>query len=129
MRAETRDTIGTWTSGCRGILIFQLALFLLVGSILSSGCTTVGKEPVIGTWEWSDEKGYIERYTFGEDHAFYAEALGSGFSGTWEVVAPGQYDVTYGMTNLQGQHVIRIDRVLYDRKTDAIYFPAHRRVT
>jgi hypothetical protein len=129
MKREMAYRTGTTASQRPGIVFLLLTLLLLVGGILLSGCIAAGKDPVVGTWEWSDGKGYTERYTFGEDHAFQAEALGSGFSGTWELVAPGQYEVTYRMTNLPGQNETRTDRVLYDSKTDAIYFPAHRRVT
>ena len=66
-----------------------------------SGCTTTtqGKDPVIGTWEWSDGKGYSERYTFDPDHSFYARALGSEFNGTWETASPDHYKVTYRNRN------------------------------
>lgn len=105
-----------------------LLLTLLVGAILSAGCTTPAKDPVIGTFEWSDGKGYTERYTFGENHSFHAQALGSGFSGTWENVGPGKYQVTYQAENLPGENNTHTDLLLYDKSTDAIYLPAHERV-
>jgi hypothetical protein len=124
MRMKHKEADRTGNRAYPGIVL----VLILAGIILSSGCTAAGKDPVVGTWEWSDGKGYAERYTFGEDHSFHAEALGSGFSGTWVRVAPGRYEVTYPVKNLRGENETRTDLVLYDSPTDAIYFPAHQRV-
>ncbi len=87
-----------------------------------------GRDPVIGTWEWSDGKGYSERYTFREDQGFSAEALGSTFSGTWEPAGEERYLVTYTSQTPSLNNESMHEMVLYDRQTDAIYFPAHHRV-
>ncbi len=109
--------------------VVALLFIFLPATVLVSGCMTPGRDPVIGTWEWSDGKGYSERYTFGEDHGFSAEALGATFSGTWEVAGEERYLITYTSQipalNNESLH----EMVLYDRQTDAIYFPAHHRVT
>jgi hypothetical protein len=104
-----------------------ILLTLLSGTLLAAGCTVV-KDPIIGTFEWSDGKGYTEWYTFSEDRTFHAGALGAGFSGTWERVAPARYQVTYQAEDREGQDETHTDLLLYDSATDAIYFPAHPRV-
>jgi hypothetical protein len=110
------------------VLTVFMFLSVLTGALFSSGCITPGKDPVTGTWEWSDGKGYTERYTFNSDHSFHAKALGSEFNGTWEMKSPNQYQVTYRNRNDTGQSEILTEQLLYDSKTDAIYFPAHQRV-
>lgn len=110
------------------ILAKFLLISLLTGIILISGCTGAGKEPITGAWEWSDGRGYIESYTFNPDHSFFAQALGSEFNGTWESILPGHYQVTYHNRNDTQHHETLTEQVLYDSKTDAIYFPAHSRV-
>jgi hypothetical protein len=88
----------------------------------------MGKDPIIGTWEWSNDKGYTERYTFTSDHEFFAGALGSNFTGTWESIVSNQYNVTYKDMTDQDDNATLTERMIYDRATDAIYFPAHHRV-
>ena len=105
-----------------------LGVTLLAAFILASGCTATAKDPVTGTWEWSDGKGYTERYNFTADHGFYAQALGSEFSGTWEAGKPGHYLVTYRNRNATHQNETLTEQVQYDSNTDEIYFPAHYRV-
>ena len=109
-----------------------LTLFMftgvLINTVLISGCSAPVKDPVTGTWDWSDGKGYTERYIFNEDHSFSAQALGSEFDGTWESVSPGHYQVTYRNRNDTGLNETLTEQVLYDSKTDEIFFPAHRRV-
>ncbi|MDD1718421.1 MAG: hypothetical protein LUQ25_00045 [Methanoregulaceae archaeon] len=105
-------------------VVFLIAMACMV----ISGCTTQGKEHITGTWEWADGKGYVERYTFGQDHSFRAVALGSNFSGAWEEVSPGHYRVTYRNTDPAAGNETLTENVLYDQITDAIYFPAHHRV-
>ncbi|MCU0629767.1 MAG: DUF4923 family protein [Methanoregulaceae archaeon] len=101
---------------------------VLTSTILVSGCSAPAKDPVIGTWTWSDEKGYLESYTFNPDHTFSAQALGSEFNGTWEMVSSGHYQVTYHNLNDPLQNETLNEKVLYDSKTDEIYFPGHQRV-
>jgi hypothetical protein len=110
------------------MLVVTLLFILLPAAVLVSGCATAGKDPVIGTWEWSDGKGYSERYTFGEDYGFSAEALGSTFSGTWEPAGEERYLITYTSQTPALNNESLHEMVLYDRQTDAIYFPAHQRV-
>jgi hypothetical protein len=120
----TREGISSYSR----VLTVILFMVLLTGAILASGCTTPEKDPVNGTWEWSDGKGYIERYTFNADHSFHALALGSEFNGTWETLSPGHYLVTYRNQNDSTHTGTLTEQVLYDSKTEAIYFPAHHRV-
>jgi len=105
-----------------------LLVILLAATLLAAGCTAAGDDPVIGTWEWTDGKGYVERYTFHPDHTFSAEALGSAFTGTWEAHGNGRYQVTYRYRDDPGTGETLTELVVFDRATDAIYFPAHRRV-
>ncbi|MEI7433080.1 MAG: hypothetical protein WCJ93_02375 [Methanomicrobiales archaeon] len=132
MRSSTTDPLRITQEGIssysRRVLAVVLGITLLTGSLLSTGCTTPGKDPVSGTWEWSDGKGYTERYTFNADHSFNAKALGSEFNGTWETVSSGHYLVTYRNQNDMGQNETLTEGLLYDSSTDAIYFPAHYRV-
>ena len=109
-------------------LTLTMFISIITGTILISGCTAPVKDPVIGTWEWSDGKGYTESYTFNPDHSFSANALGSAFKGTWETVSSGHYLVTYYNSDNISQNETLTEQVLYDSKTDAIYFPAHHRV-
>jgi hypothetical protein len=120
----TRETVSSHFR----LLAVILFMALLTGALFVSGCTTTGKDPVTGTWEWSDGKGYSERYTFNTDQSFYAQALGSKFNGTWAAVSPGHYMVTYHNQEDPGHNGTLTEQVLYDSKTDAIYFPAHQRV-
>ncbi|MDD1716271.1 MAG: hypothetical protein LUQ01_04670 [Methanolinea sp.] len=107
-----------------------IAILILITAICVtfSGCTESGNDPVIGTWEWSDEKGYSERYVFMEDQSFSAAALGSNFTGTWEKVSEDHYRVIYRYRDDPLQTETLTEDIHYDKKTDAIYFPAHRRV-
>lgn len=104
-----------------------LALLFLVAMACAgaAGCASAGKDRIIGTFEWSDGKGYVERYTFGENHTFRAGALGAEFSGTWENMGQGRYEVRY--RDVSGG-TDRSEDMIYDGTTDAVYFPAHRRV-
>jgi hypothetical protein len=113
----------------RRLVAGMILLVVLAGTtMLTAGCTATGDDPVIGTWEWTDGKGYVERYTFHPDHTFSAEALGSAFIGTWEPVGDGRYQVTYRYRDDPGAGGTLTELVVFDRATDAIYFPAHRRV-
>jgi len=114
-----------WYSRLLTLIMFMV---LLTGMVLVSGCTTTGKDPVIGTWQWTDGKGYTERYTFNADHSFSAQALGSEFNGTWEAGATGHYQVNYRNLNDSGNNGTLNEQVFYDSTTDEIYFPAHSRV-
>jgi hypothetical protein len=105
-----------------------LLLALLTGTVLCSGCTAQGKDPVTGTWEWSDGKGYTERYTFNPDHSFFAQALGSNFNGTWSKSSPDHYQIEYTNRNDIAHKEIFTEQVHYDSITDEIYFPPHHRV-
>ena len=96
--------------------------------MIASGCTGTGKDPVIGSWEWSDGQAYSELYRFDGDRSFHAGALGSEFAGTWEPVEPGLYLIRYQNANATLDSTVRTDTVVYDKRTDAVYFPAHRRV-
>lgn len=108
----------------------KIAILVLIAATCAvfSGCTESGSDPVIGTWEWSDGKGYSERYTFTDDHSFSATALGANFSGTWERVSGDHYMITYGYRDDPQHNETLTETVHYDEKTEAIYFPAHRRV-
>jgi hypothetical protein len=108
--------------------IIAILILVTVAFTAFSCCTGSGEDPVIGTWEWSDGKGYTEQYTFGEDSSFSAVALGSNFSGTWERVSRDHYLVTYAYRDDPLHNEILTENVHYDETTDAIYFPAHRRV-
>lgn len=111
--------------------IMRTSPFILVlafSCILFSGCFDVEKDPVIGIWEWSDGKGYTERYTFHENMSFQAEALGSVFFGKWEEISPGHYQVTYWDRNDADMTRIFTERVIYDEESDQMYFPGHQRV-
>ena len=46
-------------SNLRIMILFMIMVFLIAGTLIS-GCTAPVKDPVIGTWEWSDGKGYTE---------------------------------------------------------------------
>ena len=59
---------------------------------------------------------------------FYAQALGSEFNGTWETASPDHYQVTYRNRNDINNNETLTEQMLYDSKTDEIYFPPHRRV-
>jgi hypothetical protein len=104
-----------------------LALLFLVAMACAgaAGCATAGKDRIIGTFEWSDGKGYVEQYAFWENYTFRAEALGAEFSGTWENAGQGRYVVRY--TDVTGE-TARTEEMIFDGTTDAVYFPAHRRV-
>lgn len=104
-------------------LIILLSAFLMV-----AGCLSEQGDPVVGTWEWSDGKGYVEQYTFQENQSFHAEALGSTFSGIWTAASPGHYQVTYRNDNDSVEVEVLTDILLYDRETDQLYFPGHTRV-
>jgi len=110
------------------LLPLLMFMAVLTSTILISGCSAPAKDPVIGTWSWSDGKGYVESYTFNADHTFSAQALGSEFNGTWEMVSSGHYLVTYHNSNDTSKNETLTEQVLYDSTTDAIYFPAHHRV-
>ena len=110
------------------ILVVLMFMAVLTSIVIISGCSAPGKDPITGTWAWSDGKGYVESYTFNADHTFSAQALGSEFNGTWETVSSGHYQVTYHNRNDPLQNETLTEQVLYDSKTDAIYFPAHHRV-
>lgn len=110
------------------LLTLFVFVAVLTSTILISGCSAPAKDPVIGTWVWSDGKGYVESYTFNADHTFSAQALGSEFNGTWETVSSGHYLVTYHNRKDPLQNETLTEKVLYDTKTDAIYFPGHQRV-
>ena len=112
----------------RQVPALVLGFLLLAGFLLASGCTATGKDPVIGTWEWSDGKGYTESYTFTADNGFYAQALGSEFNGTWEPGTSGHYLVTYRNRNATADNETLSEQVLYDSTTDELWFPAHHRV-
>jgi len=107
-------------------LILVLVLVMVLAVV--SGCTNTGKEPVIGTWEWSDGKGYTEQYTFYENQAFSAKALGSEFIGTWKRTSHDHYQISYWYVNATEPRETLTDTVLYDHETDDIYFPEHWRV-
>jgi hypothetical protein len=104
-----------------------IVLLIAILCVIVAGCIAGGKDPVVGTWEWSDGKGYTELYTFGVDHSFRAEALGSEFAGTWEATSTGHYQVRYRNAH-ESSGPDLTESVLYDGTSDAIYFPAHRRV-
>ncbi len=107
-----------------------IVLLIAFVCIAASGCTATAQDPVVGTWEWSDGHGYTELYRFSHDHSFRAEALGSDFSGTWKQMEPGLYLITYQNVNATTPDAtVRAETVVYDEKTDAVYFPAHRRVS
>ena len=110
------------------LLTLLMFMAVLTITILISGCSAPAKDPVISTWSWSDGKGYVESYTFNADHTFSANALGSEFNGTWETVSSGHYLVTYHNRKDPLQNETLTEKVLYDSKTDAIYFPGHQRV-
>ena len=113
----------------RRLVAGMVLLAILTGAtMLTAGCTATGDDPVIGTWEWTDGKGYVERYPFHPDHTFSAEALGSAFSGTWEARGNGRYQVTYRYRDDPGAGEPLTELVVFDRATDAVYFPAHQRV-
>ena len=59
----------------------MLAVFFFIALVyvISSGCIAGGTDRIVGTWEWSDGKGYVERYTFNEDHSFQAKRLDRNF--------------------------------------------------
>jgi hypothetical protein len=110
------------------LLTIFMFISILTSSLLVSGCSAPAKDPIIGTWTWSDGKGYVESYTFNSDHTFSAQALGSEFNGKWEMVSYGHYQVTYHNLNDPLQNETLNEKVLYDSKTDEIYFPGHQRV-
>ncbi len=105
-----------------------LIIIILVLALLPGCSAPGGPDRIVGTWEWSDGKGYVEQYTFGPDHSFRATALGSGFAGTWNVTSPGHYMVTYRDTNLTAGTGTFTETMIYDPETDEVYFPGHRRV-
>lgn len=105
-----------------------ILLLIAIAVVMASGCTATARDPVIGTWEWTDGKGYTELYHFNHDNSFRAGALGSDFSGTWKQMEPGLYLITYRNVNETLDPTVRAETVVYDDKTDAVYFPAHRRV-
>ena len=106
----------------------QILLALAVFTLACAGCIDEELSPVVGTWEWSDKKGYTERYTFHPNHSFCAEALGAAFEGTWEEVSFGHYEVTYWNRDDPGMSEVFRESVLYDAETDRVYFPGHERV-
>jgi len=105
-----------------------ILLVLALSCVMFTGCLDEKSNPVIGTWEWSDGKGYAERYTFHANQSFQAEALGSAFFGTWEEVSPGHYQVTYWNRNDAEKVETLTERVIYNEETDQVYFPGHQRV-
>jgi len=104
-----------------------LLTFVLL-SLSCTGCIDDKTSPPTGTWEWSDGKGYTQRYTFDADHSFHAEALGLNFEGTWEEISPGHYEVTYWNRDDKERSVTFRDLLVYDKQTDRIYLPGHERV-
>ena len=72
-----------------------LLAVLLVAILSSAGRTAAGDDSVIGTLEWTDGNGYVERYTFHPDHTFSAEVLGSAFTG------PGRHAGTAGTVTIR----------------------------
>ena len=101
---------------------------VLTSTILISGCSSPAEDPVIGTWAWSDGKGYTERYIFNSDHSFSAQALGSEFNGTWTTSSPDHYQIVYTNRNDTAHKEIFTEQVHYDSITDEIFFPPHHRV-
>jgi len=129
----TRVTVRFITTNAKPVYMKRIRapgviLIVLLACVIISGCIGEGGDRVVGTWEWSDGKGYTETYTFGEDHSFRAEALGSTFSGTWEESEPGQYRVTYCNDAEPDCMEPLTETMIYDESTDAVYFPAHQRV-
>ena len=120
--------LGKLLSYYRNMPAVILGIFFLAAFLLASGCTEPGKDPVTGTWEWSDGHGYTESYTFTADHGFYAQALGSAFNGTWEAGTAGHYVITYRNLNTTDHNETLTEQVQYDSTTDEIYFPGHYRV-
>ena len=110
------------------LTLSTLLLIFALLSLLCSGCIDEKHSPLIGTWEWSDGKGYTQRYTFDADHSFHAEALGLAFEGTWEEISPGHFEVTYWNQNDATKSEKFHDSLIYDEKTDRIYLPGHERV-
>ena len=110
-------------------LMNGLAVAIIPGLLLAclAGCLASGGDPVVGTWVWSDDKGYTESYTFYANHSFYAEGLGAQFDGTWEMLSPGHYLVTYWNRQDPGKTTPYSEKAIYDKETDALYFPAHTR--
>ncbi len=121
------STAGTQDNGVR-MKGPGIACLVAIACVIASGCTGIGTDRVVGTWEYSDGHGYTELYRFDEDGSFHAEALGSEFAGSWEPVEPGLYMIRYRNANATLDSTLHSDTVVYDRRTDAVYFPAHRRV-
>lgn len=109
--------------------IIFLLFMLLVGILMIAGCMGEGRDPVLGTWEWSDNKGYVERYTFHENRSFQAEALGSTFSGTWEKISADHYRIMYVNSNDSGNAEQFTDVMLFDDETGRLFFPGHVKVS
>lgn len=109
-----------------GPITFLLAFVLLF--LVCAGCSDEKPSPLTGTWEWSDGKGYTQRYTFEADHSFHAEALGLAFDGTWEEISPGHFEVTYWNRNDPMKSEMFRDLLIYDAETDRIFLPGHERV-
>ena len=108
------------------VLVLLFSVFL--GILVISGCLGEGREPVLGTWEWSDGKGYVERYTFHENGSFKAQALGAAFSGTWKEVSPDHYQVSYTDRSFTGNGETFTDIMLFDHETGSLFFPGHVKV-
>ena len=114
----------------KGIIsIFFVLLAFVPACVISSGCIGGGTDRIVGTWEWSNGQGYVEYYTFNEDHSFYSQALGSEFTGTWKMITPDHYEVRYTNVNDTAGNATFTDKLLYDDRSDEIYFPEHQRVT
>ncbi len=109
--------------------ILFLLIMALLGTLLIAGCLGEGRDPVLGTWEWSDGKGYVEHYTFHENGSFQAGALGSTFSGTWEEISPDHYRITYVNSNDSGNTEQFTDVMLFDDETGRLFFPGHMKVS
>lgn len=109
--------------------VSALLFTVFIGILVISGCLGDGREPVLGTWEWSNGKGYVERYTFHENGSFQSEALGDTFSGTWKEVSQDHYQVSYTDTSISGNGETFTDIMLFDHETGTLFFPGHVKVS
>jgi hypothetical protein len=86
------------------------------------------KDPIIGSWEYSDGSGYFEVYNFLNDSTFFAKSLGEKFTGTWKNISVDHYQTTYWNNNDTMHNKTYQDIFLFDNETDSVYFPPHKRV-
>ena len=106
-------------------------LLIILCCIISFSATgdEIQKDPIIGSWEYSNGAGYIEVYNFFSNATFLAESLGESFTGTWENVSADHYLTTYWSKNDTMHNKTYQDIFLYDNETNSVYFPPHKRVS